>query len=62
MLRGDNWEGNDADNPVEDKFRQGTEESKVRQLGKNSLGGGERGDVFFPPFVVGCYPFVRGKL
>ncbi|XP_040428721.1 putative bifunctional UDP-N-acetylglucosamine transferase and deubiquitinase ALG13 [Cygnus olor] len=26
--RGDDWEGNYADNPVEDKFRQGTEESK----------------------------------
>ncbi|XP_052529543.1 putative bifunctional UDP-N-acetylglucosamine transferase and deubiquitinase ALG13 [Tympanuchus pallidicinctus] len=27
--RGDDWEGNDTDNPVEDKFRQGTEEAKT---------------------------------
>ncbi|OXB67623.1 hypothetical protein ASZ78_016746 [Callipepla squamata] len=27
--RGDDWGGNDTDNPVEDKFRQGTEEAKT---------------------------------
>ncbi|XP_021262132.1 putative bifunctional UDP-N-acetylglucosamine transferase and deubiquitinase ALG13 [Numida meleagris] len=32
--RGDDWEGNDTDNPVEDKFRQGTEEAKTPE---NSL-------------------------
>lgn len=33
----DDWEGNDTDNPQEDKFKQGIEEEKVCQLGKNSL-------------------------
>eukprot|EP00076_Gallus_gallus_P015173 XP_015134150.1 putative bifunctional UDP-N-acetylglucosamine transferase and deubiquitinase ALG13 [Gallus gallus] len=29
--RGDVWEGNDTDSPVEDKFRQGTEEAKITE-------------------------------
>ena len=33
----DDWEGNDTDNPQEDKFKKGIEEEKVCQLGKNSL-------------------------
>lgn len=33
----DDWQGNDTDNPQEDKFKQAIEEEKVCQLGKNSL-------------------------
>lgn len=35
FFRLDDWEGNDADNPQETKFKQGIEEQKVWQFRKN---------------------------